>query len=335
MAGTDAKLDGMTTDDETEQQDIVTTGKGHRFIGIYEGKSQKGYAPYNPQKVNQDSLLLKEDTETGTLVVGTFDGHGDHGHKVSDFVSHAFYRNLLSNENYLTDLKKAALESLKLAEAGCLNNKSIKTDYSGTTAVICIIRDKYLLTLNIGDSRAILATETEDDYDVQALTTDHKPDVEQEKKRILEAGGRVFAVEYDDGLTGPPRVWLPDVDLPGLAMSRSIGDRIAHTVGVISDPEIREHTLTEEDRILMLGSDGIWEFIDNKEALDILTNSTTVKKSLDNLINTAWSRWMDNEQVVDDTTIAIVVFGEEAMKHCNDDDLEEPTMTGHEVIFED
>ncbi len=44
---------------------------------------------------------------------------------------------------------------------------------------------------------------------------------------------------------------------------------------------------------------------------------------------------MDNEQVVDDTTIAIVVFGEEAMKHCNDDDLEEPTMTGHEVIFED
>ena len=43
VAGTDAKLDGMTTDDETEQQDIVTTGKGHRFIGIYEGKSQKGY----------------------------------------------------------------------------------------------------------------------------------------------------------------------------------------------------------------------------------------------------------------------------------------------------
>lgn len=41
----------------------------------------------------------------------------------------------------------------------------------------------------------------------------------------------MFAVEYDDGLTGPPRVWLPDVDLPGLAMSRSIGDRIAHTVG--------------------------------------------------------------------------------------------------------
>ena len=44
----------------------------------------RSYAPYNPQKVNQDSLLLKEDTETGTLVVGTFDGHGDHGHKVSD-----------------------------------------------------------------------------------------------------------------------------------------------------------------------------------------------------------------------------------------------------------
>ncbi len=41
-----------------------------------------------------------------------------------------------------------------------------------------------------------------------------------EKARILAAGGRVFAVEYDDGVDGPPRVWLGHMDVPGLAMSR-------------------------------------------------------------------------------------------------------------------
>ena len=42
----------------------------------------------------------------------------------------------------------------------------------------------------------------------------------KEKERIIRAGGRVFAVEYDDGIDGPPRVWLGHMDVPGLAMSR-------------------------------------------------------------------------------------------------------------------
>ena len=30
----------------------------------------------------------------------------------------------------------------------------------------------------------------------------------------------MFAVEYDDGVDGPARVWLGHMDVPGLAMSR-------------------------------------------------------------------------------------------------------------------
>lgn len=39
---------------------------------------------------------------------------------------------------------------------------------------------------------------------------------------------------------GPARVWLKNQDIPGLAMSRSIGDSVAGSVGVIADPEILE-----------------------------------------------------------------------------------------------
>ena len=38
-------------------------------------------------------------------------------------------------------------------------------------------------------------------------------------------------MEYDDGYDGPVRVWLKDQDIPGLAMSRSICDTVAHSVG--------------------------------------------------------------------------------------------------------
>ena len=35
---------------------------------------------------------------------------------------------------------------------------------------------------------------------------------------------------------GPDRVWLKDEDVPGLAMSRSIGDLVAGSVGVTWKP---------------------------------------------------------------------------------------------------
>lgn len=54
-----------------------------------------------------------------------------------------------------------------------------------------------------------------------------------EQARIEAKGGRVFAVEYDDGVDGPARVWLGHMDVPGLAMSRSLGDAVAHTAGTM------------------------------------------------------------------------------------------------------
>ena len=59
------------------------------------------------------------------------------------------------------------------------------------------------------------------------LSRDHKLDLDAECERILSNGGRVES--FKDTLNpsesiGPRRVWLPDQDIPGLAMSRSMGD---------------------------------------------------------------------------------------------------------------
>lgn len=59
------------------------------------------------------------------------------------------------------------------------------------------------------------------------------------------------------------RVWLKNEDIPGLAMSRSFGDSTAAKVGVNAVPEVREFTLALEDKIVVLASDGVWEFLTN------------------------------------------------------------------------
>ena len=85
--GNDVSLDGVDTSclDEAPSP-LPDTGANSpkSCVGVYAGKSQKGYIPYNPRKVNQDYLLMYEDASTGTLLLGTFDGHGEHGHCISE-----------------------------------------------------------------------------------------------------------------------------------------------------------------------------------------------------------------------------------------------------------
>ena len=47
--------------------------------------------------------------------------------------------------------------------------------------------------------------------------------------------------------------------------SRSIGDHVASTVGVSPEPEFYEVELSEDDKFLVLASDGVWEFIFNED----------------------------------------------------------------------
>lgn len=69
---------------------------------------------------------------------------------------------------------------------------------------------------------------------------------------------------------GPARVWLKHEQYPGLAMSRSIGDACAHSVGVSALPEIKDFLTDEDDKFLILASDGVWEFLSNAQIIDMI-----------------------------------------------------------------
>jgi serine/threonine protein phosphatase PrpC len=276
-------------------------------VNEYAGMSKKGHAPYNPRKPNQDALIMTDDAATNTLILCTLDGHGEHGDAVANAFRDELARQMISHPEWTTDVKKAAADAIVAIETATIRNFRIDTEFSGTTLSMAIIRGNTITGVNIGDSRVIIGkTDPAGSGKIveEEFTRDHKPDLPEEKKRIVNAGGRVFAVEYDDGIDGPPRVWLGHMDVPGLAMSRSLGDSVAHTAGVSSVPEFTQRELDPAtDKFVVVATDGLWEFISNKETVDLVNGTSAPTTSVEILVKEANARWLDQEQVIDDTTV--------------------------------
>ena len=200
-------------------------------------------------------------------------------------------------------------EALLLVEREIINDCSIDTTLSGTTAVVSLLRKNKLFVANVGDSRIIKGTLRDRKIVAEDVSIDHKPDLEAEQKRIESCGGRVFAMQYDDGIDGPPRVWLSYADMPGLAMSRSLCDTVAKEAGVTSEAEIFEYTLDSKDKFLVLATDGLWEFMSSQEVADIVAkymSPADPKAAIRALVQESNKRWRAEEPVIDDTTIIVV-----------------------------
>lgn len=305
-------FDGVNLDAPEAEEAVEAQTSSAFIVNSYGGYSKKGYAPYNPKKKNQDALIMAEDPKTRSLLFCVMDGHGEDGDKVSQNIKSKFANNLFKHKDFATDIKAALADVIARCEADILRESSIETDFSGTTFTCAVIRENQCTLCNIGDSRSTIGyRNSTGGITAEALTIDHKPDLPAEKARIEAKGGRVFAVEYDDGVDGPARVWLGHMDVPGLAMSRSLGDAVAHSAGVSSEPEFIEYSFNpdREDLILVMASDGLWEFMTDQEVMDLAFTTTEPRFAVDRLISESNERWMREEQVIDDTTVCVAFLG--------------------------
>ena len=128
-----------------------------------------------------------------------------------------------------------------------------------------------MFVINLGDSRCVLGQRKGGDDKKLGekigieMSIDQKPIREDEKLRIIEKGG-----EVSDKMTGAPRVYRKNDEVPGLAVSRSIGDVVAHQVGVSCEPEIFEKELDSDDHFIVIGSDGIWDAMSSCEVVGFI-----------------------------------------------------------------
>lgn len=61
------------------------------------------------------------------------------------------------------------------------------------------------------------------------------------------------------------RIWNKKLTHPGLAMSRSLGDVIAHKLGCSHVPEVEQYDLKGDEKSIIVASDGVWELLTNEE----------------------------------------------------------------------
>jgi serine/threonine protein phosphatase PrpC len=134
------------------------------------------------------------------------------------------------------------------------------------------------------------------------LTLDHKPSTPAERARIEAAGGRVQRlVDPDTGAeVGPARVWLPTAWAPGLAMSRSLGDALARSVGVSSAADTTVAAI--------IATDGVWEFMSGQDAVEVVGSAASAAAGCAALVAEARRRWGVEEASgsVDDITAVVV-----------------------------
>lgn len=57
---------------------------------------------------------------------------------------------------------------------------------------------------------------------------------------------------------------------PGLTISRSLGDLLAHHIGVTSRPDVRIEEITLNDKFITIATDGVWRHIEPEDLGDIV-----------------------------------------------------------------
>ncbi|EPS66665.1 hypothetical protein M569_08112, partial [Genlisea aurea] len=191
-------------------------------------------------------------------------------------------------ETYIP-VKRSILKAFKLMDKELKLDPSIDCFCSGTTAVTLIKQDSNLIIGNVGDSRAVLATRSRDNSLVAVqLTVDLKPNLPREAARIQKCKGRVFALQDEPEVA---RVWLPNSDSPGLAMARAFGDFCLKDFGLISIPDVYHHHISERDEFVILATDGVWDVLSNKEAVDIVASAPSRGTAARALIDCATRAW--------------------------------------------
>lgn len=276
-----------------------------------------------PEQANQDcmSLVVVEDD---FALYGVYDGHGPLGHYVSEYactnLPHIFFSLLREGQTPEKAFRNTFQSIQKLIEKES-QDKRIDAEMSGSTCTMayhCMKSQKLWLS-HVGDSRSIIGSA--DGKACEPLTIDHKPDLPEEKKRIESANppGRVIF----DGFFNH-RVFAKSGMYPGLNMSRAFGDCVAHRMaGLTAMPDVREIDLANStvggagERLLILCTDGVWEFINDEEALSCAYGAMTAKQAegasplttgISALAKLGYDRWLadSDDEISDDITGVMV-----------------------------
>jgi len=202
-----------------------------------------------------------------------FDGHG--GVQVSKYLQEnfpIFFKKILPNE-YLE------LKIIDLFPE--IDNKLKENNFYQVGSTACIIyitkenNKKFLYCANIGDTRCIILRNNS----FERLSYDDRASDDNEYNRIVNNGGIVFA----------GRVYGQ------LMLSRAFGDWELKNYGVISVPHVMRIEICQNDKFVVVASDGIWDVLSDNDVYNMSFQFGNSKDFCDHIIKSAIEKGtMDN-----------------------------------------
>jgi serine/threonine protein phosphatase PrpC len=235
------------------------------------------------------------------LLAAVFDGHGAHGHLVSQFVRGVFER--FANSLALlpeSELAEGFTKVFNLAQES-LEREGL-AEMAGTTATVALINANsgVLTVAHVGDSTlAVFVGKA-----VSFKTKDHVVDAEAERY-VRARGGDVRSLTFD-GVTAK-RIYHKGEDSAGLGMSRALGHTELQPL-IPSTPEVVSAQFSPGST-LVIASDGIWEKIPPEALAEIIATQPPTMTSAQagglakTLVAEARRRWHGD---IDDITAVAV-----------------------------
>eukprot|EP00931_Biecheleriopsis_adriatica_P064207 TRINITY_DN39020_c0_g1_i1.p1 TRINITY_DN39020_c0_g1~~TRINITY_DN39020_c0_g1_i1.p1 ORF type:complete len:388 (-),score=56.73 TRINITY_DN39020_c0_g1_i1:18-1160(-) len=272
---------------------------------------------------NQDAFVAAGDGTYGSEdFIGVFDGHGEMGGHISNLARSALKKHFVDRSTHHSDPRSALASAYRRTQDQIVREVGEDAEHSGTTAISAYRNRDQLVVANVGDSRAVLgrcgtgySQDSRAPLRAMELSSDQKPSREDERRRILKEGGQVgqslFPVRNVLGGTsfvrmGPERV-MDSSGLGGLAMSRSLGDTCLHPY-VSSKPELHARRLDRRDKVLILGSDGVWDHVSSQEAVNIAARHKDPNAAAREITGAARQRWAaETEGLLSDDITAVVM----------------------------
>ena len=325
------------------------TGINYNYRLRYCYVSQRGYYPTSLNKANQDSYSIQESWYNNESIhmFGIYDGHGEYGDHCSHFAAQMTPLYLQKEidtigglpvilENDTSKFQKAYTSAFTLTNRA-LHASSIDDSLSGTTAVTVFVRGDKLIVANVGDSRAIIASEINGNLKFSPLSFDQTPFRKDERVRLKKKGAKIMTMDQiegsepihenwgEGGETGneigegdPPRVWDSSLQMPGCAFTRSIGDAMAESIGVFAEPEILVWDIQPNDKFVIIASDGVFEFLTSQAVVHMIAGFDDMLAAAKHVVAEAYRLWLTFDDRTDDITIIIMSFEDIRKKYIND-----------------
>ncbi|XP_030523805.1 probable protein phosphatase 2C 60 isoform X1 [Rhodamnia argentea] len=241
-------------------------------------------------QIESGSLSFLDSGPYGTFI-GVYDGHG--GPETSRFINDHLFQNL---KMFATEQESMSVDAIRKAyqatEEGFFSLVTkqwpMKPQIAavGSCCLVGVISGGTLYIANLGDSRAVLGRAVKATGEVLAiqLSSEHNVCIEsvrQEMHSLHPDDSQIVVLKH--------KVWR----VKGLIqVSRSIGDvylkkaefnraplyskfRLREPFRrpiLSSDPSISVHDLQPLDQFVIFASDGLWEHLNNQEAVDIVQN---------------------------------------------------------------